>query len=260
MAAWANIKFFWDTMLGSAGSTLTATSTDSTGDYSTAYIYNMSEVNKWKAASSTFQIFGFDAGAGNSYDADYLIVSGHNLFTVGAEVFLQCSTTGAYLGEHTTLVNTFTPISDDTFLIEFSAPGVHRYWRFFIQSMTGAPYMAICIWGNKTELEVANASFDPHGQKVAANVNMSYGGYVTGIHIKHTERVMTLSWEADAALYAKILAWWEGSGLKNFFVAWDTANNPTEVYLMRPEKTFINPMSLNGAYRNVTLKLTGRKE
>ncbi|MBI5344760.1 MAG: hypothetical protein HZB83_05410, partial [Deltaproteobacteria bacterium] len=56
MSAWAKIKFFHDTMLGSAGSTLTATSTAS-GDYSAAYLYNMREVNSGKAANTTTPMY-----------------------------------------------------------------------------------------------------------------------------------------------------------------------------------------------------------
>jgi hypothetical protein len=121
--------------------------------------------------------------------------------------------------------------------------------------------MAICIWGDKTELDYATASYDPYAQNVKANVGLSQGGYVTGIHEKYTERSLALRFaDADSTLYDKVKSWWDTSGLKNFFVAWETANNPTDVFLMRPDPKFNNPLTNGGAYRNITINLKGRKE
>ena len=104
-------------------------------------------------------------------------------------------------------------------------------------------------------------SFDPDGEEKAANINLSYSGYVTGIHERYSERRLTVNFEAgDPVLYQKVKAWWEGSGLKNFFVGWETVNRPNEVYLMRPGSSFINGFTNGGAYRNISIKLSGRKE
>ncbi|MFQ5354670.1 MAG: hypothetical protein ACE5DR_06950, partial [Thermodesulfobacteriota bacterium] len=50
MATWEKIKFFYDTMLGGAGSTLTATSTLAGTDVTN--IYNMLEVNRWESVDT----------------------------------------------------------------------------------------------------------------------------------------------------------------------------------------------------------------
>ncbi|TAN59698.1 hypothetical protein EPN18_10005 [bacterium] len=261
MASWSKIKFFHDTMLGSAGSTfaLTAGST-AAGDYDVKYLYNMIETNMWKASSTAHQQFDYDAGAGNAKSADYLAILSHNLKTAGGKIDLNCSND---LVSWQTVVND-TPFADTVFLKEFNATTPHRYWRLNINCTIGstvAPYMTLCIWGNKTELDYATASFDPYEQNVKANVNLSQGGYVTGVHTQYTERSLSLRFDdADATLYGKIKSWWETSGLKNFFVAWENANSPDDVWLMRPDPKFSNPLTNGGLYRNITLNLKGRKE
>ena len=66
MAVWAKVKFFYETMLGSAGSTLTATSTEADNDHDVDYIFNWLETNMWKAEDSGIadpQYITYDAGA-----------------------------------------------------------------------------------------------------------------------------------------------------------------------------------------------------
>lgn len=128
-------------------------------------------------------------------------------------------------------------------------------------SLSAAPEMAICIWGNKTELGRARVDFDPHGQTHKANINIGPTGYVLGIHNKHVQRDMTLAFpNADSALYDKVAAWRDGSGLKNFFVAWERSNHPEDVFLMRPDPKFFNPFRHGGTRRAVSIKLLGRAE
>ncbi len=261
MADWAKVKFFWETMLGSTGSTLTASSTEGIGDYNAIYIYNMLETNRWKGALATDPHYiTYDSGAGNSRNADYLAISGHNLDKVGTSVTLQFSTDNFNLD----INDAFAPeavTSGKVFLKEFTSQGAKRYWRLKITGLTSPAEIAVCIWGNKTELDYLTGSFDPDAEEVSANTNLSYGGYVTGVHRQYSERKLTVNFQdGDPALYQKVKAWWEGSGLKNFFVGWETANRPGEVYLMRPGSSFVNAFTYGGAYRNITIKLSGRKE
>jgi hypothetical protein len=264
MAQWAKIKFFWDTMLGADGSALIATSTESAADYDVDYLYNMMEINLWKAEDTGLadpQYITYDAGVGNSYDADYLAIIGHNLNTAGATVAIQYSATGAWAGEE---VEVFSEaVSADTvYLKEFTAPGAKRYWRLKISGHgSAAPFMAICVWGEKTELDWASSSFDPYSQKVVAKSSLSYSGYLTGTHTRYIERSMSLRFaDCDAALYDKVKNWWETHGTKNLFVAWDTTNSPEDVFLMRPSGRFSNPFNQTGLYRNISISLTGRRE
>ena len=263
--AWAKLKFFWDTMLGSTGSTLTATSTESTGDFDVDYLYNMFETNMWKAEDTAIadpQYITYDAGVGNTKDADYLVIFGHNLNTAGVTVTLQHSTTGAWAGEEVDAFTGAAPSADTVYLKEFTAPGAKRYWRLRLAGHgSTAPYMKLCIWGLETELDWASSAFDPYDQKARANITKSYGGAVTGTHIKHHERSLSLRMaDSDDTLYQKVKTWWDTHGLNNLFVAWDTTNNPNDVWLMMPSTRFRHPFNQTGVYRDISISFTGRRE
>lgn len=260
MAEWAKVKFFWETMLGSAGSTLTAANTETTGDYDVSYIYNMLETNLWKSSGINPVDFKYDAGIGNTKTADYLAIIGHNLGTVGGTVYLQYSDTGLWTGEQVT-VSSFTPTDDKVILKEFPKTTGHRYWSFYVNAGIVVPEISLCIWGNKTELDWASGGFDPHEQNHKANINISETGYVLGIHKKFVEREMTLEFnDDDGTLYPKIEDWRDNHGLKNFFIAWDLINKPNEVFLMRSDKRHSNPFTLQGAARKIRINLIGRAE
>ena len=257
---WARIKFFYDTMLGSAGSTLTASST-AAGDYTAAYIYNMLETNMWLSAdAASAQYVTYDAGAGSAKTADYLAVIGHNLKSAGASIKLQYSDDG-FTTNIWDAFEGFIPVSDGAFLKEFASPGAYRHWRLVITGAAAPPYLTIATWGNATELDYATASFDPYCVEVKASVNLSYSGCVTGIHTRYAERSLSLVFnDADAELYGRLKAWWDTSGLRSFFVAWETANSPSDVWLMRPDLRFSSPLKSGGAYRDISVQLKGRKE
>lgn len=259
MATWNKVRFFYDTMLGAAGSTLTATS--AAQGCEAANINNMIETNMWRASSlADPHYITFDADAGAGAGADYLVVYGHNLATCGATVVLQYSADNFAADINDAFVPE-APATDRIYLKEFPQTSQYRYWRLRITGHTAVPYMTICVWGNSTELDYASTSFDPHSQDAKANVSLSYGGYVTGIHTQYVERSMALRFEdADEALYARVKDWWETSGLKHLFVAWENANSPDDVFLMRPDTRFDNPLKNGGAYRDITINLKGRKE
>ena len=121
--------------------------------------------------------------------------------------------------------------------------------------------MAICIWGNTTELNYASEAHAPDREEDSKTINTTQDGYVSGIHTKYTRRRLELRFFADAATYTKIVDWRSVSGVKNFFVGHEMANSPSEVYLMRPaDDDFNNPYDLAGVYRHVTINLIGRKE
>lgn len=283
MATWAKVKFYYRNMLGQTNQVLTVTS--SASGYPIENIYNMFEADSWKANDTTDPCYiTVDTNLCVLSTADYVAFSGHNLGTVNASVTLQWSTDAA---SWTDLFTAVMLRNDKTFLKEFTSPGAKRYWRLKITGHDLAPQVSLLAFGLKTELDYATSSFDPHAENVQANVNLTQGGYVAGTHILYSERSMDLSF-ADVSLsvgtryigdgayiggggitgqgadtvsvWEKLKAWWGESGLKNFFVCWESANSPDDIYLMRPNTSFNNPLKNGGAYRDLTIQLTGRKE
>jgi hypothetical protein len=148
-------------------------------------------------------------------------------------------------------------------LSDYITPGAvsRRHWRLKMTGHMSAPRMSICVWGDKTILDYASTAFDPYAEAVQASVNISSAGFLMGVHERYSERRMNLTFRgADAALYGKVRSWWETSGLKNFFLAWERGNNPDDVFLMYPDSSFTNPLKNTGLYRDINIKLKGRKE
>lgn len=283
MTVWAKPRFYYYNILGQAGQVLTATSA-ATG-YSVDNLYNMLEVNAWKANATTDPCYiTVDTNACVLTAADYVAFAGHNLGTINASVTLQWST------DASSWTDLFTAVmlrNDKAFLKEFTNPGSKRYWRLKITGHNAAPQIAVLAFGLKTEFDYVSSSLDPHAEEVMANVNLSYGGYVTGAHTLYSERGFSISFEdvslnigtqylADGTYtaggsitaigsttttyYDKLKHWWANSGLKNFFLRWEANNSPDDIFLMRPDTKFNNPLKLGGAYRDITLNLAGRKE
>lgn len=253
----AVLKFYWDSILDDVGSSFSVTST-STGDYALTSMTNWMEVNRWKASSSATQNFIYEGAT--TKEADYFAIAGHNLNTAGATITLQASSSTAFAGEQSTIFIE-APGNDRSFLKEFTSPGQGiKAWKIILSGQTTACYISVCALGTRTELDYINPSFDPYAQEIKANTNMSYGGYVTGTHVKYTERqVNILLSNKTTSIYNKVKTWWETHQLKNFFMTWDITNDSTNIWLMRGDERFNNPISVD-QYRNINLNLIGRKE
>lgn len=250
---WAKIKFLY---AYAAGFELTADS-EATG-YEVGYMLNRLEGNYWLSTSTATQYINDTGSAGSGVDVDYLILYGHNLFTAGATVTLQYSSDNfssdvndAFTGE--------VPANDEVFFKTFASINAD-YWRLKISGATAEPKITIGYWGVATELEHCTTSFDPNAQRNNAIVNRSETGYVVGVYETFTERTQSFTWsKAELDIYDKLSMWFDTIGKQNFFVAWDSDNHPTEVFLMYADGNFNCPYSQNGQYRDLSVVLTGRK-
>lgn len=281
MAAWRKICFYHNRINNSSAASFTAT--NSATGCPVTNLYDMSEINKWQALdTSSPQYITLDTGAGGVKTmADYLCIYGHNLGTANAiDIVLQYSEDGS------TWTSAFTPfmaMGNDVILKEFTNPGSKRYWRLYFAGVSVIPYITVCIWGMKTELDYVSSGFDPYQQDVQANVNVSYGGALAGVHINYIQRLMNLFFadikavssttfadgtylangsitagnDESPTVYEKTKHWWDNSSVNNFFVAWEIGNNSKDVFLMRPETGFNNPLKNGGIYRDINISLTG---
>lgn len=251
------LKFYWDNILDDTDSTFSVTST-STGDFSLSYITNWLEVNRWKASSSTIQYFIYETST--TKQADYMAICGHNLNTAGANITLQCTTSTSFAAPLTLFAE--TPVNDRLFLKEFTNPGAGiKAWRLIVQGQTTAISIAIMSLGTRTELDyITPGNFDPYSQKIDATINKTVGKYIAGIHVHSIERNIDISLaNKTTTVYNKVKEWWETHQLNNFAMAWDITNSSTDIWLVHADETFKNPITID-QYRNINIKLTGRKE
>ena len=255
--AWSKVKLFYSNVLANLVATTTAIG------YDVANLLDWKEGSWWLALNTTVPMYIYPStgpGGGSALTADYLFIYGHNLGTIGATVTLQYSTMGAWGGEEVNITShVFT--NDKGFAKVFTS-ATKDFWRLRISgTLSAAPYMAICVWGEFTELSYCSSSFDPHAEAVKANINITQGGVVSGIHIKYSERQTRLSFnDSDDTLYQKVKTFWEDHGLKNFGLGWETTEHSDDVFLMRRDVNFNNPFTKKGSRRNITLNLKGRKE
>jgi len=257
---WAKPKIYWKDDIDEA--TVVATSTAS--GYDVNNLFNRKEGDFWKATSTADQRINFDFGAANDKQVDYIVISGHNLGSIGATVKLQYSATGAWAGEEVDFL-TNSPTTDAIILLTNpSLSAAKRYWSILITGTpSSAAEMAIAYFGQSVELDYVDVSFDPNRQKRRVDVSITQGGYVTGIHVRYTERMMALQWQPiEIAIHDKIEDLWENNGLKNFVIVWDGTDHAADIFLMRIDENadFNNPFVQGGLYRNVSLNLKGRKQ
>jgi hypothetical protein len=214
----------------------------------------------WKSTSTATQYITYDAGSGNTYTCDYFGVQNHNLYTAGATIVLQWSTDN-FSGSVNDAFTAYAPTNDKAFVKTFVSLA-KRYWRIKITGATVAPYIGWCRWGAKTVLDFLGGSFDPYDEKINANTNVSDGGYLTGVHVKYSERSLPVLFEyASDTLYAKVKAMFDFCGMTSFLVAWEPGEHSTEIWLLRIADGKISaPYAGSGLLRNISFGLVGRKE
>ena len=200
----------------------------------------------------------FDAGLGNTYAADSLRISRHNLKTVGATLALQYSTDDA------TYYDAFTPYvpgNDKTLAKEFTSQD-KRYWQLKLSGMTDKPFMAMCEWGLFTLLGWHKGKLDPHSTNDKEKVITSPKGDLLEIVPGYKERNLPFKFMMSLADYtAKIEKFYDEVDLLNCVVAWEKGGRPADVWLVRrkPGRRY-NPFEKGSQRRTVSLPFIGKVE
>jgi hypothetical protein len=251
--SWSPIEFYYKHGLSGLVATSAATG------YPVSNILQPVDGTLWKATSTATQYITFDAGVGNTYSPDYLLIHNHNLFTAGATVVLQYSTDN-FAADTNDIFTAFAPSSDKSILKLFTTQA-KRYWRLKISGATVVPWIAYARWGAREVLDFAD-ELTPYNVERKANVNVGDAGYVQGIHEKYAEWGLKMQFQsADSTLLGKLRTWEETMKLGLFGVSWDPGDHSTDVRVMRRKgPSFTAPLQYGGAYADVSLDLIGRVE
>ena len=157
---------------------------------------------------------------------------------------------------------TYTPTDNHTFIKEHSQLD-KNYWRLEISgNLSDKPYITHCYWGEKTELGFAADLGDPDAFIDHDIVNLSEEGDLLGVYgtWKEREIIFRFVFKGDA-FWQEIVDWRENIDLLRFFMSKEKGAYPTENWLVSRKKgKFRNPVSINGLWREITLRLTGKKE
>lgn len=251
--SWARVKFGYHyptSMVLTADYQLTG--------YEVSKMLDRLETTSWRSSSANDQYI-YDTGtAGTTTEIDYIALSGHNLFTAGAEITLQYSNDNFSADEHDAFTAE-TPTSDDYFFKQFDAIS-DDYWRLEITGASIAPQITIGYWGQITELDWVTSAFDPNQRINKDTVLKDRQGRIVSVFEEWTERRQSLTWkDIEPDIYDKLDAWFTAIGKQNFFSIWESDQHSDEIYLMHCEDgSFNNPMSENGRYRSCKVNLVGR--
>jgi hypothetical protein len=247
--SWGDVTFLYDSI-----GDYTATSEET--DFEAVNLTDGLDSTHWTATSTATQELIHDAGLGNTVTFDSMALgAGHNLS--GATVTLQKSSDASVYSD---VVTAFV-VSDNKSLAKFFTAVTDRAVKVIISGASVAPYVTSLIIGSKVELGKAGL-YDPYRRKRDTDINYTEGGRIAGATIRFTERILKLKFKvADSTLYDKIDVWWDGHGLKIFFILWEPTSHPTDVYpVISNDKNFNAPFTVSGVFRDIMISLRGLQE
>jgi hypothetical protein len=215
--------------------------------------------NFWKAPDTTTQVIKHDAGPGLTHTFDFLAIAGHNFAEARPTLTLAYSSDDVAYTTALTIAADSALYNNQMILQEFTQR-VYRYQKLTLSGCLAVPQMSICYWGAAKTLDYVDVSFDPNAIEEKANVNVTETGYLSGLHMQFIERSFKMRWDdADDALYQIIAGLVNAVDLRYFVIAWEPTNHGADVFLMRRDGKFSNPLKQGGARRDITLNLRGRK-
>ncbi|GEM_PF-1024707 len=212
---------------------------------------------EFTAASEWLKI---DAGEGETLTVSCLGISGHDLYTQGAEnIVLQFSDDDS---GWTNCLSPFTP-SDDSTIFKTFAITTHRYFRLLIPSCyTASPQIGVLFIGSYFSFPVyPDPGFDPDGQEKEFKGQWSREGHLLGMISKYTRREISVRFQrlTPDFLANTFIPFWQNHVPSPFFWAWDTTNHPEEVYLVALARGRLS-MPYTANTRSLDLNLVGVKE
>lgn len=193
---------------------------------------------------------------GVAKNADYALLIGHDLGSLGATVELRGSTDNFAASDN--LVATSTPASDDPVLLTFNT-ATFRYWRW---RLTGAtpPSMAIAPAGVALlSPEGIQQPFDPIGRSLNGRANRSENGHPLGRVVDFEE------WRGEITLDKVTWAWIRNTFLPAwrahfrstpFAFSWEGTAAPGEILLVNAGMKWSAP-HYKGSRADLRLELSG---
>jgi hypothetical protein len=196
--------------------TLTATSEAESVDN----VFDWRTYLRWQATSTADQYLTADYGSATAVDA--VGIAGHNLGTVGAEIALQSSTTGAWAGEEIIQASA-SPSDDSPILLGFTSASV-RYWRLKLSSLGAAPEIGVACVGARLDFpEYPDAPLDYMRESPMVTEAISKGGHLLGAVTMFRKYAfsITFTYVARSFVGGLFTTFWEDHGVKHkpFFVS-----------------------------------------
>jgi hypothetical protein len=235
--------------------------TDTVAGFNVLNITDLKPFTWWKAASAGIKYLSVDCGT--EKDADCLGVIGHDLASLGAQVWVESSDNGV---DWTERMAAFNPSSDKAFLTIFDV-ATARHWRVGIDSPEFPPSVAVLLLGSRMTFPFpVDAPFAPVNEQVETVGKKSKTGHLLAHHVKYKPFTISarLSVVQRTWVESVFLPFWldYGSDLHPFFWAWDLDMYPGDVRFVRfePGYSYAPSVSILTHYDSISLELEGVRE
>lgn len=246
----ANPRIFYDNRLADA--TPVASST-AAGNFAAANVVDWRAYTWWKAGvlPATLTV---DCGVAKA--ADFALLAGHELHSVGASLEVRGSTDNFSASD--VLVASGTPGSDGPFLLTFGSVS-YRYWRLRVTGST-PPAIAIAAIGAMLEFPVGCASgFDPIGRKAVGQGNRNENGHPLGSVVDFEQwesdlRFEKVSWDWVRDTF--LPAWRAHLRGTPFAFGWNTPAYGSELVIVTAGMQWSTP-HFAGSFADLSIKLSG---
>jgi len=220
-------RLFYDNRF--ADTTPVASST-AAGNFAAANVADWRPYTFWKPGVLPASLT-VDSGAAKA--ADYALLLGHNMKSVGASLEVHGSTDNFATSDVT--VASGTPASNDPYLLVFASTSF-RYWRLLFTGVT-VPTIPIAAIGARLEFPVGLAQgFDPLARAINGQQNDNENGQPLGrvIYFEQYDQDLTFEKVAWSWVRGTFLPAWR-SNLRGapFAFGWDTDNFPSEILLVK---------------------------
>lgn len=230
-------KLFFDNRFADG---IPVASSTAAGNYAAANVADMRPYTWWKANALPATL---TTDCGSAKLADFALILGHDLYTQGASVEVRGSNDNFSTSD--VLVDSFTPTSDDPFLMEFTVAS-YRYWRAAITGPAGnKPVVAMVLLGVAFVIPKSmQAGFDPLARMAEQASNNNDNGNPLGKIIQHetwkeTLLFKNLSWDWVRSEWQA--AWRAHLRGSPFVFAWDSIRYPSELYLVSISGKYSTP-------------------
>lgn len=230
-----------------------AASSTAAGNFNAANVADMRAYTWWKPNAMPAML---TVDCGSAKAANYALIYGHDLFTQGATLEIRASTDN--FAASNVLVASITPSDNGVYLLEF-ATASYRWWQMKLTG-AGMPSVAIAMIGNAFVMPAfLKSGFDPISPATIQQSNNNDNGQPLGKIIDYAQFKQSLVF--GNVSWAWLRSTWQPAWRSNlrgspFFLAWDSANYPTEVYLVTAGDTPKTPHA-QGGLAELTFDVSG---
>lgn len=246
----ANPRFYYDNRFADAPP---VASSIAAGNYAAANVADW-RAYTWFKPGVLPATLTVDCGVAKA--ADYALLHGHNLKSVGASVEVRGSTDD--FGASDVLVASGTPASDEPFLLTWASVA-YRYWRLRFTGST-PPAIPIAAIGAVLEVPAGLAQgFDPIGRTVHGSSNRNENGHPLGKVVDFEE------WEANLRFEKVSWTWLRATFLplwrahlrgSPFAFGWESDAYGSEILIASAGMKVDTP-HFSGALADLSLRFNG---